>query len=155
MTCPKDVTLPHHTHSTYIIQNSLECSPLMDSYYAINTHDIRPTHCMQASDHTCITHTTHMSHTHARMHVHPSGRLWGFCFVRILLRERCFILAAEATSPTKTHKGFSKECSLLLTSITCLINSQAWFEDLTWGLISIQGKINGELRGLLCWVSGI
>ena len=105
---------------------------------------------MQASDHTAIPHT---SHTHARMHAHPTGRLWGSCIVKILLREKGFIPATEAASPTKLQKDFSKERSLLLTSITCLINSQAWFEDLTQGLISIQGKINGELRGLMCWVS--
>lgn len=154
MTCPKDVTLPHHTPPTYIIRNSLKRSPLW-------THTM-PSICMIYAPHILHAslrphmHYTHRSHiTHTCLHAHPSGRLWGFCIVNVLLRERCFILATEATSPTKMHKDFSKECSLLLTSITCLINSQAWFEDLTWGLISIQGKINGELRGLMCRVSGI
>lgn len=142
-----------HTHPTYIIRNSLEHSPLMDSYYAINTHDVHPTHtaCKPQTTHALYTPLTHHTHMHVCMHIPQEG----FCIVKILLRERCFTLAAEATSPTKMHKDFSKECPLLLMSITCLINSQAWFEDLTWRLISIQGKINGELRGLVCWVSRI
>lgn len=66
------------------------------------------------------------------------------------LREKCSILATEATSPTKLHKDISKQHSLLLMSMICLINSQTWFEDLTWGLISIHGKRNGEQKGLTC-----
>lgn len=52
-----------------------------------------------------------------------------------------------ATSSTKLHKDFSKKHSLLLTSITCLINSQAWLEDLTRGLIPFRKKEMKSKKG--------
>lgn len=82
------------------------------------------------------------------MHIPQEG--FGLLYYQDPAQGKMLRSCTEATFPTKLHKDFSKERSLLLMSITCLINSQAWFEDLTWGLVSIQGKINGELKGFLC-----
>lgn len=141
-----------HVHRIYNPKTARNAHPLW-THTMHSIHMIYIPHISYASlrPHS-IPHTTHTSHTHARTHAHPTGRLWASYIVKILLGERCFIPATEAASPTRPHKDFSKERSLLLMSITCLINSQAWFEDRTQGLTSIQGKINGELRGLICWV---
>lgn len=147
---------PPITHTDHIhIKISLESPAVTDSYYANTTHDIYPIYVIYMPQTTHLLHTLLTYHKCARTHVHvcPTGRLWGSCIVKIPLREKCLILATEAVSPPpKLHKDFSKERSLLLTSITCLINSQAWLEDLTQSLISIQGKIKGELKGLMSWV---
>lgn len=102
----------------------------------------------------CVSQTIHPSHTHnsyithAGMHIPQEG--FGLLYYQDPAQGKMLRSCTEATFPTKLHKDFSKERSLLLMSITCLINSQAWFEDLTRGLISTQGKINGELKGFLC-----
>lgn len=54
------------------------------------------------------------------------------------------------------HKDFQQGVFITANeSITCLINSQAWFEDLDLGPDFHSGKINGELRGLMCRLVGL
>lgn len=97
---PRQATFPHDTHSKKLTCNA---HPPKDSCYANNTHDTYPTEVAYMPQTTHPLHTLLIHYTHI-----PQWRLWGSRSVKILLREKCSMLATEATSPSKLHKDFSK-----------------------------------------------
>lgn len=147
-----------HSHVTYYIylKNLARNAhfPAKGSRYANGTHDtyLTPIEYIPQTMHPLHTLLTHHTHTHT-----PSVKALGFLQCQDPAQGKMLNSChrGQPHLPSKLHKDFSKKHSLLLTSITCLINSQAWLEGLIWGSDSIQEKRNGEQKGLMCWVSKI